>query len=71
MQYKVGRVRNYKSGVGSIITTEKKYMFLDTDIAEGEIIENDDIVLFGDEDKKDRAFFVKKLERKPITKINR
>ena len=66
MQYKVGRVKNYKGGVGNIITTEKKYMFLDTDITNNEKIENDDIVVFGDEVKKDRAFFVKKLEHKPI-----
>ena len=66
MQYKVGKVRDYRGGVGSIITPEKKYMFLDTDITNDEVIENDDIVIFGDEDKKDRAFFVKKLEKKPI-----
>ena len=41
MQYKIGRVRNYKGGVGNIITPEKKYMFLDTDITGDENIEND------------------------------
>ena len=65
MQYKIGRVRNYTAGVGDIITTEKKYMFLDTDVVEGEI-SNDDLVIFGDEDKDSRAFFVKKIEKKPI-----
>lgn len=66
MQYKVGKVRNYKGGVGNIVTVDKNYMFLDTDIADGETLENDDVVIFGDEEKKDRAFFVKKLEKKTI-----
>ena len=70
MQYKVGKVKNYKGGVGNIITPEKMYMFLDTDIKDNEIVNNDDIVIFGDENKKDRAFFVKKLVKK-IEQTNR
>lgn len=66
MQYKIGKVRNYSAGVGDIITAEKKYLFLDTDVVEGKI-SNDDLVIFGDEDKNNRAFFVKKIEKKPIT----
>ena len=66
MRYKIGKVMNYKAGCGDIITPEKKYLFLDTDVVEGKL-ENNDLVIFGDEDKDSRAFFVKKIEKKPIT----
>lgn len=64
MQNKIGKVRNYEGGVGNIITPEKKYVFLDTDV-KGEV-ENDDLVMFGDENRKDRAFFVRKLSKKSV-----
>jgi len=64
MQNKIGKVRNYKDGVGSIITSEKKYIFLDTDVKNN--VENDDLVIFGDENKKDRAFFVRKLTKQQL-----
>ena len=66
MQYKVGKVKNYKGGVGNIVTQEKNYMFLDTDVVDDTSIKDDDIVMFIDEDKKDRAFFVKKLEENTV-----
>ena len=69
MQYKIGKVRNYDKGAGDIVTPEKKYLFLDTDVVydqDDDKIVNEDVVIFGDEGKE-RAFFVKKIKRKPIT----
>ena len=65
MQYKIGKVRNFEHGAGDIVTPEKKYLFLDTDVVNGKV-QNEDVVIFGDEGN-DRAYFVKKIERKPIT----
>ena len=67
MQYRIGKVRNYNQGAGYIITPSKKYLFLTSDLMY-EDAKDDDIVIFGDEDK-DRAFFVKKLEFKKDSKL--
>lgn len=64
MQYKIGVVADYDGYVGVIITSEGKYLFLDTDTIDE--VKNDDIVKFRDE--KNRAYFVKKIGPKSIYK---
>ena len=71
MQYRVGKIKNYKNGAGKIITVDKEYLFLDTDIVSDEELIDNDIVMFSDENNKyNRAFFVKKIGKKPISMKN-
>lgn len=64
MQSKVGKIKTYNGTIGTIITTESQYIFLDKDVI-GDI-KIGDLVVFRDEypQKEKRARFVKKLQTK-------
>lgn len=71
MQYnetiiKVGIISEYDGFTGKILTLEKEYIFLDSDIVnKGENIQIGDCVKFRAEE---RAYFVEKLGKKLIKK---
>ena len=67
MQYRYGKVYEFENGEGIIVTDDKNYIFLDTDIKGDQAIQKNDFVNFYDEDNKyNRARFVKKIEKKNI-----
>ena len=64
MQSKVGKIKPYNGTIGTIITAESQYIFLDKDVIDE--VEIGDLVVFRDEysQKEKRARFVKKFRTK-------
>ncbi len=59
----IGKVREYDSFIGEIVTQDETYLFMSDDIEDDTLLSKDDVVMFRGEtihDKK-RAFFIKKL----------
>lgn len=61
MNLTIGKVKSFDGFSGEIITQNAKYIFLDTDIIEGNTITNNDFVSFRGEEINgiNRAYFVR------------
>ena len=59
----IGKIKNYNCSTGEIVSKEGIYIFTQDNIAEGEELATNDMVLFRGEQVKDVkvAYFIKKL----------
>lgn len=70
LPYKIGKVRNFDTYEGEIVTDKNIYYFVRNDINEGEVINNDDYVMFKSktEDTFPQGYYIKKVKLKVIDK---